>query len=124
MGYLLGKDSTATGWNGTIYVSTAYFKNGILYQGSDERWKDFLGDLVVNLDDVDRIPKKYYRWKSQEDGEVQIGTSAQKLAEIFPELVSTDDEGYMSVSYDRLAIVALAAIDILNKEIKEIKSKI
>ena len=131
-GYILGKSASDGGWNGTIYVSNAYFKSGILYQGSDERWKNILGDVSIDFEKVKGIPKKYYQWKDKSMGEgTQIGTIAQKIAEIFPELVSTDENGFMSVAYDRLSIIALAAIDklaeennILKSEIEKIKEKI
>ena len=109
----------------TIYVSTAYFQSGVLYQGSDERWKNFVGDVSADFDKIKNIPKKYYKWKSEgENGEIQIGTSAQKLFEQFPELVDVDENGFMSVSYDRLSIIALAAIDKLVEENENLKDRI
>ena len=123
-GYILGKNSWSTGWNGTIYVSSAYFANGVLYEGSDERWKTFKGDVEVSLDDIKRIPKKYYTWNDDAQQNMQIGTSAQKLYEQFPEVISIDENGYMNVAYDRLSILALAAIDKLNDEIKALKETI
>jgi hypothetical protein len=62
--------------------------------------------------------------KNDESEEVQIGTIAQNLYETFPEIVSVGDDGFMSVAYDRLSIIALAAIDVLNKRIKEPESKL
>ena len=104
--------------------SSAFFKNGVLYQGSDERWKNFIGDIDVNLSSLKSIPKKYYTWKEDTDGSVQIGTSAQKLREMFPEIVSVGEDGFMSVAYDRLSIIALAAIDKLVEENENLKSRI
>jgi hypothetical protein len=105
-------------------VSSAYFANGVLYEGSDERWKTFKGDLDVSLDKLKMVPKKYYTWNDDESQTIQIGTSAQKLYEYFPEVINIDSNGYMNVAYDRLAIVALAAIDKLNEEIKGLKETI
>jgi hypothetical protein len=124
VGYILGKNANAAGWSGTIYVSSAFFQNGVLYQGSDERWKNFIGDVDVNLDSLKSIPKKYYTWKEDTDGSTQIGTSAQKLYEMFPEIVSVGEDGFMSVAYDRLSIIALAAIDKLVEENEDLKSRI
>ena len=124
VGYILGKNANSAGWTGTIYVSSAYFKNGVLYEGSDERWKNFIGDVDVNLNSLKSIPKKYYTWKEETDGSTQIGTSAQKLYEIFPETVSVGEDGFMSVAYDRLSIIALAAIDKLVEENEALKSRI
>ena len=131
-GYILGKNSTEGGWNGTIYVSTAYFQSGVLYQGSDERWKDFVGDVSADFEKIKNIPKKYYKWKEDgENGEIQIGTSAQELYKQYPEIVNIDENGFMSVAYDRLAIIALAAIDklveengVLKTDIEKIKSQL
>ena len=40
----------------------------------------------------------------------------------YPEIVNTDENGFMSVSYEKLSIVALAAIDKLNERIKELEN--
>ena len=124
-GYILGKSDQSTGWNQTFYVSSAYFQGGVLYQGSDERLKDFKGDIEIDFETLKRIPKKYFVWKSSTglgDG-VKIGTSAQKLQEVYPELVS-DDGRTKSVAYENLSIIALAAIDKLHEENEELKRRI
>ena len=55
---------------------------------------------------------------------LHIGTSAQKLQEIYPELVSENEEGKMAVSYDRLAVIALSAVDKLYEENKQLKERL
>ena len=125
-GYIIGKNSSAAGWDGTFYVSTAKFQSGVLYEGSDERWKDFKNDVKVDLDELSYIPKKYYTWKKEtgfEGDSLQIGTSAQEVQKLYPEIVSEID-GYLSVSYDRLSIIALAAIDKLHEENENLKKRI
>ena len=79
----------------------------------------------MNFDELSMIPKKYYTWKKELGYEdtVQIGTSAQEVQKIYPEIVNTDN-GYLSVSYDRLSIIALAAIDKLHEENENIKRRI
>ena len=71
-------------------------------------------------------PKKYYTWKEELGfgDDLQIGTSAQEIQKVYPELVSYDDNGYLTLSYDRLSIVALAAIDKLHEENKKLKKRI
>jgi hypothetical protein len=98
-------------------------QNGNLYAASDERLKDFAGDVDVDLDDIKRIPKKYYTWKDDANKTIQIGTSAQKLQEIYPELVSENEDGKLAVSYDKLTMVALGAIDKLYDMINELKNE-
>ena len=94
----------------------------MLYESSDERLKNFLGDVEIDFAALERIPKKYFTWKDGDDS-LNIGTSAQKLAECYPEIVSVNDDVY-GVSYDRLSIIALAAIDKLHKENEELKERI
>ena len=43
---------------------------------------------------------------------------------MFPEIVSVGEDGFMSVAYDRLSIIALAAIDKLVEENEDLKSRI
>lgn len=57
--------------------------------------------------------------------DLQIGTSAQELVKIYPECVSYNEkQDRYSVNYQKLSIIALAAIDKLYDEIQELKSKL
>jgi ubiquinone biosynthesis protein UbiJ len=53
---------------------------------------------------------------------LHIGTSAQEVQKIYPELVSEDDK--LHVDYAKLSIIALAAIDKLHEENKELKDRL
>ena len=99
---------------------------GLLYASSDERLKNFTDDISVDFDALKKIPKKYFYWKDKDKmgDSRQIGTSAQKLAEIYPDIVNVDEEGNCGVSYERLSIIALAAIDKLNERIEELERKL
>lgn len=93
------------------------------YEESDERLKDFYNDVEVDLEKLIQLPKKYFRWK-RDPQELNIGTSAQEVQKLYPELVTQNDEGILSVAYDKLSIIALKGIDLLYKEIKELKVRI
>jgi hypothetical protein len=98
---------------------------GNLYASSDERLKIFEGDIEIDFDKLSLIPKKYYKWKKDgPQGPTMVGTSAQKLEKVYPNLVNVGDDGDYAVAYDRLSIVALAAIDKLHKENEELKERI
>lgn len=57
--------------------------------------------------------------------DLQIGTSAQELAKIYPECVHYDETNdRYSVNYQKLSIVALAAIDKLHDRVSELESKL
>lgn len=92
------------------------------FQTSDETLKSFGDDIPVDLDILSKIPKKYFIWKDKLSTR-QIGTSAQVLESMYPELVSIDEFGKKSVDYAKLSIVALAAIDKLWNEVKILQHK-
>ena len=109
-------------------AQAAYIRNGGIYsrngfyQTSDERLKTFGNDIEIDLNKLSQLPKKYYTWKEDVDNVgTQIGTSAQELQQLYPELVSTGNNNTLTVDYARLSIIALKAIDILHKENQELK---
>ena len=96
---------------------------GGFYERSDERLKDFQEDIEVNFSYLHNIPKKYYSWKADSAYARHIGTSAQEVQKYYPELVNTDDTGYLTMNYDKLSVVALKAIDVLHEEVTELKKE-
>lgn len=103
--------------NGTMTATATY-------HSSDERLKTFEGDVEVDLEKLKALPKKYFHWTADADGKRQLGTSAQAVEEVFPELVSTDANDSKSVNYANLSIVALAAIDKLAEQNAELERRL
>ena len=106
------------------YSNNIYMQNGYLFSTSDEREKIYYNDIPCDLELLGRLPKKYFVWSDDPTGDVRIGTSAQILRTMYPELVSEDADGKLGVSYERLSIVALAAIDKLYKRVVSLESEI
>ena len=105
-----------------IQSGAVHAQNGF-YQDSDERLKAFEDNVNVDFEKLSKLPKKYFMWKNDEYGVgQQIGTSAQELLKLYPELVTLNESGYYSVNYAGLSIIALAAIDKLHQEIEELKA--
>ena len=107
-----------------VFTSGRMNAAGGFFQTSDARKKDFGSNVEIDFNALKSIPKKYFEWKDNPEAGQQIGTSAQDLLRVYPSLVNKDKNGYYSVDYARLSIVALAAIDKLNNKIEELENKI
>lgn len=95
---------------------------------SDISLKNNIQPLSNSLDKIRQIEGVSFNWK--ESGEETIGLIAQNIEKVFPELVSTDDEGLKSVQYGNLVAPLIEAIkeqqnqiEKLQKEIEELKNK-
>ena len=112
-------DHTHTSFANSITVTGSVSASSGFYQSSDERLKTFHDPIEVNLDKLKTLRKNYFNFNDSD--KLEIGVSAQEVQEIYPELVTSDDNGYLSVAYDKLSVIALKAIDELdNKYQKEI----
>ena len=122
--YVLGASASGqTTIYGNFRDHSPYFKGLNLYQTSDETLKTFTEDLDVNLDNLASIKKGLFYWNSDENKVLDIGVTAQSLEPLFPELV-TETDGIKAVSYSKLSVVALAAIDKLYKRVKELEYEV
>ena len=99
------------------------------YQSSDERLKTFYDPIKVDLEKLKALRKNYFKFNDKD--ELEIGVSAQEIQQLYPELVSTNNDGYLSVAYDKLSVIALKAVDELNdinnkqqKEIDDLKDQL
>jgi hypothetical protein len=120
-GFLPLSGGTMTG-NISGNTGCAVYMPGGFFQDSDERLKIFMGDIDNALEKAKQIPTTYFYWKDRYDGPREIGTSAQKVQEFFPEIVSGGDK--LSVDYSKLAVVALAAIKELSAKVDDLQRQL
>ena len=94
--------------------------SGSYFATSDRRVKKNFEDLQYTLPRIQGLSPKKYHFKSQEDHEQKyIGLIAQEVNEIFPELVSYDEEADLySMDYATLSVVAIKAIQELSQRLE------
>ena len=92
------------------------------FETSDEKAKNILNPIKINLDDLAKLRKIYYTWKEDKsENKLQLGMIAQEVQKIYPELVMFDPaSGFLNLAYDKLSVIALAAIDNLYELFKEV----
>ncbi len=97
---------------------------------SDVRYKKDFNPLTNSLANVLKISGLTYYWKTEEFPEQkftkdkQIGFVAQELEKIYPELVTTDKNGYKSVDYSRLTPILVEAMKEQQKKIEELEAQV
>lgn len=94
------------------------------FNESDIRLKNISGELNIKLEDILKLPKIYFTYKKDTSNRVNIGVIADEVKKIAPELVITNEEGYLEVAYDKLSVIALHAVDLLYSELTDIKKDI
>jgi hypothetical protein len=128
VGITVGSGLTATAYyNSSVSIrnGNSVYASGGFYESSDERLKNLLTPVEVSLEKLSQLRKIYYTWKEGDDKKRHIGLVAQDVQKIYPELVEEDEEtGNLSMSYDKVSVLALAAIDVLYKENKELKDRL
>lgn len=107
-------------WNASFEASNMQFRvqaNGGFFQTSDKRKKTNFRDLDLNkcYEMIEKCQTVLFDWKDG-SGKDQMGVIAQEVEEFFPEIVSTDENGYKSVDYAKLAVVCMRVLkDLIDK---------
>lgn len=104
-----------------------------MYIQSDERYKENIEPMGETLNSLKSLEPVTYNLKDREtaggprrgaakDSE-RYGFLAQNVKEVFPELVHTDNNGYMAVDYIGLIPVLVQSINELRAELAELKAE-
>ncbi|NIA28741.1 MAG: hypothetical protein GWP06_02365 [Actinobacteria bacterium] len=92
---------------------------------SDVRLKKDIIAIDNALERVVSLRGVNFRWRSgKKENDLQIGLIAQEVEAVFPEAVSTDEDGYKSIAYDKLVAPLIEAIKELKIENDKLRQRI
>ena len=106
-------------FNGDTTVSNDLTVSGDVVISSDARLKSNIVSLGSTLSKLLQIDGKSYEMK----GKQKIGVLAQEIQEVFPELVSEDDNEMLAVNYQGLVPVLINALKEQQDEINRLKEQ-
>ena len=98
---------------GDVTISGAAYVSSGSWSGSDKRFKESIKKLDNVVEGIKKLNGYTYNFKANEfkdknfDKGEHIGLIAQELQLVFPQLVKSDGEGYLSVSYEGMIPVLL-----------------
>ncbi|NBC03452.1 MAG: hypothetical protein GVY20_07070 [Bacteroidetes bacterium] len=99
---------------------------GTLTQNSDRRLKKDIKPLESDiLEKIKKIQTVRYRFRegTGHPSDEQLGLIAQEVQAQFPELVTTANDGYLSLSYSKLSAVLLKGVQEQQNQIETLKSE-
>jgi hypothetical protein len=100
----------------------------IAYFSSDERLKENFEVISNPLEKLSQINGYSFDWVPMEgihenEGH-DIGVKAQEVETVLPELVTTRENGYKAVKYDKLVALLIECVKEQQKQIDELKNKL
>lgn len=127
----IGVGTAASGTAGEIRATN----NVTAYYSSDRKFKENINDVQNAVDIVSAIGAKTFRWTDEyinshggEDGYFitrnDFGVIAQDVQQAFPMAVRTREDGSLAVNYEKLAVLAFAAIKEQQAQIDELRNLI
>jgi len=123
----------ATGYagyfDGQVNIAGSLKVNGVNVT-SDERFKKNIKPIKKTLGSLKKIKVYSYNWDTEKypdrnfgNNKLQIGVLAQEIEKVYPDLVSTDKDGYKSVDYIKLSVITLQAVKELKNQNEELRMK-
>ena len=106
--------ATSLSSTGVIYSATGIFSDGYVSAlgqntSSDIRKKDIKENIALSVEDIAAAPSVKYLWKGDKGKGLQVGSIAQYWQNVLPEAVHEDNNGYLSMQYDVIALLSSIA---------------
>ncbi len=135
-GVVGGVRNTAGSWMfysnsaGALWVASSITAGGdiIAYYTSDRFLKDNIRRIDNPLTKLRQLSGNYFEWNGQQDtyevGKTDLGVIAQEVEAVFPELVTTRDNGFKAVKYEKLIPVLIESIKELSQRVEMAERRI
>jgi len=118
----LGVGTAASGVVGAILATN----DVVAFASSDERLKENVEIIGSAVEKVEAINGVSFDWIPMEGVHVHsghdVGVIAQEVEKVLPELVTTRDNGYKAVKYDKLTAVLIQAVKELSDRVKTLEN--
>tara|TARA_E500000318_G_scaffold81239_1_gene76477 strand:+ start:207 stop:2501 length:2295 start_codon:yes stop_codon:yes gene_type:complete len=98
----------------------------VAFYSSDERLKDNIVQISNPIEKVKKIKGVEFDWNDKQEvyeGH-DVGVLAQDIEKVLPELVTTRDNGYKAVKYEKIIALLIEAVKDQQSQIDELKSKL
>ena len=124
---LTGNITAAQITGSTLNTSGAITAGGDItaFFSSDERLKDNITPLSDAINKINQIGGYEFDWNSDSSHSGHdVGVIAQEIEKVLPEVVTTRDNGYMAVRYEKIVALLIQAVKEQQLQIDELKSKL
>ena len=119
----IGVGTEASGVVGAILATN----DVVAFASSDERLKENVELIGSAVEKVEAINGVTFDWIPMEGVHVHsghdVGVIAQEVEKVLPELVTTRDNGYKAVKYEKLTAVLIQAVKELSERVKQLENK-
>ena len=114
-------------FNSTVTINGALNVTGDItaFYTSDQRLKNNITPIPNALGKVLSISGNTFDW-NEESGKkgTEAGVIAQEVLEVLPEVVTTRDNGYLAVHYDKIVPLLIEAVKELSGKVDELQQKL
>ncbi len=87
------------------------------HRHSDIRLKNVGEPFTAGLNELEKLNFYHFTFKKDKDQVPQVGVMAQDLQKVFPQAVSKDDGGWLTIRWDEMFYAAINAIKELNTKV-------
>jgi len=134
--YMTGLAARSTGYDlgtssyrwGVIYGVTGNFSGDVIaYASSDERLKENIKPIQEPVKKTKSISGVEFDWNETLQSIYKghdIGVIAQEIEKVLPELVTTREDGYKAVKYEKIVALLIEAIKEQQSSIEKLESRI